>query len=147
MTAIVDFYPALLAEARLSKDPSRKICAVAFDKHLNRLASGFNGCPRGVDDLPERYQKPLKSFYIVHAEANLVASAARLGISLEGSSVLVTELWPCANCAGLLVQAGVKEVWCPSKPTSGKVISKEWADNFHISRQIFNEAGVKLEVF
>lgn len=144
---ITDFYPILLAEAQLSKDPSRKICAVAFDVRLNRLASGWNGVPRGVLDLPERYQKPLKSFYVVHAEANLVASAARLGVSLEGSSVLITELQPCANCAGLLVQAGVKEVWCPSEPTSGKSVSVDWANNFHISRQILSEAGVKLEVF
>lgn len=144
---ITDFYPILLAEAKLSKDPSRKICAVAFDKHLNRLASGWNGVPRGVLDLPERYQKPLKSFYVVHSEANLVASAARLGVSLEGSSVLITELQPCANCAGLLVQAGIKEIWCPAEPTSGKPVSMDWANNFYLARKIFSEAGVTLETF
>jgi dCMP deaminase len=142
-----DFYPILLEEAKLSKDPSRKICAVAFDGRLNRLASGYNGAPRGVEDSALRYMKPLKNYYVVHAEANLVASAARLGISLQNSSVLITELQPCANCAGLLVQAGVLEVWYPEVPASGKSVSEAWRANFEHSRQIFKEAGVSLRTF
>ena len=141
---ITDFYPILMREACLSKDPHRKVCAAAFDWQLNRLASGWNGLPRRVADLPERYNKPLKDFYVVHAEANLVASAARLGISLQGSSVLITELHPCANCAGILAQAGVLAVYYPSAPGSGKTVKQEWLDNFKHARVIFEEAGIQL---
>lgn len=144
---LTDFYPSLLAEARLSRDSNRKICAAAFDPQLNRIASGWNGCPRGVEDREERYAKPLKDLYLVHAEANLVASAARLGIKLQGCSVLITEYQPCANCAGLLVQAGVAELWYPEEPTSGKTVSAHWIENFNHSRIIFEEAGVKLRTF
>ena len=141
---ITDFYPVLLREACLSKDPHRKVCAAAFDRQLNRLASGWNGLPRRVADLPERYNKPLKDFYVVHAEVNLVASAARLGISLQGSSVLITELHPCANCAGILAQAGVLTVYYPSAPGSGKTVKQEWLDSFKHAKIIFEEAGIQL---
>ena len=46
----------------------------------------------------------------VHAEANLVAYAARLGVSLEGSTVYNTA-GPCLPCAKLLVTAGIAEFW------------------------------------
>ena len=142
---ITRFAPVLQAEAQLSKDPGRKICAAAFDKYLNRLASGWNGLPRKVEDQALRYEKPLKELFVVHAEANLVASAARLGISLQGSRVLLTEYQPCANCAGLLAQAGVSEVWYPVTPTSGEPVSAKWLRNFDIARTIFQEAGVLLK--
>lgn len=141
---ITDFYRILAEEARLSKDPHRKICAAAFDKHLNRLASGWNGVPRKVLDLPERYDRPLKDFYVMHAEENMVASAARLGISLQDSSVLLTELHPCARCMALMAQSGVANVYYPVRPTSGKTVRTEWLDNFNHAKQIAKEAGIFL---
>lgn len=141
---IVDFYPVLLREAWLSKDPRRKVCAAAFDAELNRVASGWNGLPRRVKDLPERYNKPLKDLYVVHAEVNLIASAARLGIRLQGCSMLITELHPCANCAGAIAQAGFTAVYYPEMPSSGRTVKQEWLDNFEHARVIFNEAGVVL---
>lgn len=145
---ITDFYPSLLEEAKLSKDPSRKICAAAFDKELNRVASGWNGAPRGVADWPARYSnKSLKHFFVNHAESNLVANAARLGAKLEGCSVLLTELPPCARCAGILTQAGIKEVWHPFAPTSGRPVRNAWLEDFKYARIIFAEAGVKVFSF
>lgn len=141
---ITDFYKVLLEESKLSKDPNRKICAAAFDRHLNRLASGWNGLPRKVLDLPERYEKPFAEFYVVHAEINLVASAARLGISLQDSSVLITELQPCAQCMGALAQAGVANIYYPSKPTSGRPYSPHWEANFNAAKQIAKEAGIYM---
>lgn len=144
---ITDFYPILLHESQFSKDPNRKICAAAFDKQLNRLASGWNGAPRGVHDFSWRYDKPLKEFYVCHAEENLVASAARLGIKLEGSSVLITELHPCARCTRLLIQAGVREIYYPAWPTSGKEIRQDWLDNFEHAKKMLEESGVALISF
>ncbi len=141
---ITDFYPSLLAEAKLSKDPHRQICAAAYDWQLNRIASGWNGIPRKVLDLPERYNRPLKDFFLNHAEINLIANAARVGAKLEGCSILITELQPCAGCAAALTQAGIVAVWYPVKPTSGKTVRKEWLENFQAANQIFNEAGVQL---
>lgn len=46
---------------------------------------------------------------VLHAESNLVAKAAREGVSLKGSDIFVT-LSPCLQCAKQLFQAGVASV-------------------------------------
>lgn len=45
----------------------------------------------------------------VHAEANAIIHAARLGVSTEGSTLAVTH-YPCLTCAKLLINAGVIRV-------------------------------------
>lgn len=44
-----------------------------------------------------------------HAEANVIAFAARKGISLEGASLYCTTS-PCLVCAKLILSAGIREV-------------------------------------
>jgi len=46
----------------------------------------------------------------IHAEADIVAQAAREGVSLKGSEMFVTT-FPCPNCARLLIRAGVKRMY------------------------------------
>lgn len=74
------------------------------------VASGYNGappdfthCSKETCDLDQPCEKA------IHAEANLVAFAARKGISLENSVLYCTHM-PCQKCAELIVQAGVTEV-------------------------------------
>ena len=45
-----------------------------------------------------------------HAEPNAFAIASRLGLRIEGMSMLVTDS-PCYSCAQLIVSSGIKEVW------------------------------------
>ena len=56
----------------------------------------------------------------VHAEARVVAAAARAGNSTEGAQVFVTHA-PCEVCAMLLVGAGVRTVYWrrPYRDTKG----------------------------
>jgi dCMP deaminase len=46
----------------------------------------------------------------IHAEANLIAQAAKAGIALEGTDIYVTT-FPCPNCAKLIVNAGIKKCY------------------------------------
>ena len=46
----------------------------------------------------------------MHAEAGVVAEAARQGLSLEGAHLYITT-FPCPNCARLLARSGVKKVF------------------------------------
>jgi dCMP deaminase len=46
----------------------------------------------------------------LHAEAGLIADAARQGISLEGSELFVTT-FPCPPCAKLIAYSGIKKVY------------------------------------
>jgi dCMP deaminase len=44
-----------------------------------------------------------------HAEASIIAQAARDGVSLDGAGIAVTT-FPCPSCARLIVTAGIKQV-------------------------------------
>ena len=46
----------------------------------------------------------------IHSEAALISEAARIGTSLEGTSVYVT-VFPCPPCAKLIANAGIKKLY------------------------------------
>lgn len=47
----------------------------------------------------------------LHAEAGLIAEAARSGLSLEGADMYVTT-FPCPPCAKLIAYSGIKTLYC-----------------------------------
>lgn len=141
------FVPIAKAVASLSKDPSKQVGAVVLDPDGNILTTGYNGFPRGVDDDAERYaNRDVKLLYIAHAEANAIAQAARVGAKLLGSSIVLTALYPCSNCAKLIIQAGIKKVYAPwmLNPHS---INSQWFAEKAISETLFEEAGVVVEEY
>jgi dCMP deaminase len=122
--------------ATWSKD-STQVGAVAVSHSKQVLETGFNGLPRGVQDLPERMERPAKYLWTSHAEENLVSHAARA--VLEGSTVYVTHLC-CSRCARTLINAGVAKVVCGDGTTSMP------AEEFEVATTMFREAGVELEM-
>lgn len=122
--------------AQWSKD-STKVGAVAVSAKDRRvLQTGFNGIPRGVRDLPTRMERPAKYRFTCHAEANLVAHAARS--VLDGATVYVTHA-PCCDCAKLLINAGVaKVVYGPGQTAMNP-------EMFSAAATMFSEAGVEVE--
>ena len=122
-----------------SLDPSTKVGAVAV-KDRRVLATGYNGLPRGIADLPGRLNnRDEKYLRTVHAEANIVAQAARFGIDMSGSTVYVWPFLPCCNCATLMIQAGVRRIVVPELP-----IPDRWQANFNLSVDMLRESGVDL---
>lgn len=124
------------AVAQWSKDLSTKVGAVAVSTHRSVLETGFNGIARGVQDLPERLERPAKYIWTAHAEENLITHAARR--HLEGSTVYVTHLC-CSTCARMLINAGVARVVIGQ----GRVKSMP-AEQFTAARTMLAEAGVDL---
>jgi len=122
--------------ARKSKD-STKVGAVLVGPHREVLLTAYNGPPAGVKDLPERFERPAKYLYASHAEANLIAFAARLGIRTEGCTVYVTHM-PCAGCARTLIQAGIVKVVVGPGTTSMP------EEEFAAAEEMFREAGVTV---
>jgi dCMP deaminase len=119
-----------------SKHRTTKVGCVVVDDERRIRATGFNGFPRGVTDLPDRLgDRPTKLLLSVHAEANAVATAARAGVSLAGSTAYVTHP-PCAACAALLTQAGIRRVVFQGE------LRADWADSEAAGRTIMAEAGV-----
>lgn len=131
------FMGVAMLSAKRSKDPSTQVgcCIVSKDKKI--IGIGYNGFPKNIsdDDLPwgrEGNFEDTKYPYVVHAEANAILNSTR---NLEGSTAYVT-LFPCNECAKLIVQSGIKEIF--------------YLDDFHhdsketvASRKILDMAGVK----
>jgi dCMP deaminase len=123
--------------ASRSKDPTTKVGCIVTSKDKVVVASGYNGIPQGVADLPERMERPAKYLWTAHAEENAVALAARVGASLRDGSAYVTH-HPCSRCARSLIQAGIKVVYIGDGTTSMP------AEEFDVARMMFTEAGVEL---
>lgn len=126
----------------LSKDPSTKLGAVITGKNKQIISQGYNGFPRGVKDLPERYNnKESKYSMVVHAETNAIYNALTNGANIEGSTIYIYGLSCCNECAKAIIQCGIKKV--VQKIT--KVSSTEkWIESHKISEIMFNESGVEV---
>ena len=145
MPALEKFVTVAQAVAAFSKDPSTKVGAIAIDRDNNILATGYNGFPRGVQDLDERLKdRATKLRLTSHAEANLVAQAARNGVALKDSTVIITSLPPCTTCTKSLIQAGISEVWFPEIHDE---MSKTWLDEWEWSKLMLVEAGVRVGMY
>lgn len=123
--------------ASRSKDPSTKVGCIVTSRDKVVVASGYNGIPQGVADLPERMERPAKYLWTAHAEENAVALAARVGSSLRDGYAYVTH-YPCSRCARSLIQAGIRVIYVGQGTTSMP------QEEFDVARQMFTEAGVEV---
>lgn len=123
--------------ATKSKDSTQVGAALVGPDKEVRL-TGYNGPPKGVHDLPYRRERPSKYLFTSHAEANLIAFAAREGIRTLGCTVYTTH-FPCSACARLLIQAGIARVVADDGKTSMP------DDEFEAARTMFHEASVIVE--
>lgn len=125
--------------ARKSKDSTQVGAALVGPEREVRLTA-FNGPPRGVEDTEARRERPTKYLFASHAEANLVAFAAREGIRTKGCTVYVTHP-PCAACARTMIQAGVAELVVGNGQFAASAV---WEQENAAAEAMFAEAGVKL---
>ena len=134
----VRFVKLAMHIANWSKDPSTKVGCVVVGEDREIRSTGFNGFPRGIKDDEERLlDREQKYPLICHAEENAIMHAARIGVSLKGSTAYVT--WPpCSRCTRSLIQSGIKEI---IYPTPGE-IPERWIEDFNISNSMISEAGV-----
>lgn len=136
--------------AEASCDRSTKVGCIVVGPDKEIRAQGYNGFPRGVNDEDEKWhERPAKYDYVIHAEANAVANAARTGASLKGCSAYVTAP-PCCNCAGLLINAGISRVYWPDPSDDGitsQSLTDRWKVSFERAIELFGAAGVEVYVF
>ncbi len=123
-----------------SKDPSRKIGAVAVGSKGQILSQGYNGFPRGILDLQERYEnREVKYKHVVHAEMNVIYNATFSGVSLDGASLFVYGLPVCNECAKGIIQVGIQRVVI----YTDEIVPAIWTDAFSLTWDMFKEANVK----
>lgn len=126
-----------------SKDRRTKIGAVIVGQDKEIVSTGYNSFPRGInDDVEERQQRPEKYFWMVHGEMNAILNAARIGVSTNGCKMYLTCGVPCSNCGRAIINSGIKEVYCKSEDTT--LNREKWDEESSKTRQMFEEAGVKI---
>ena len=126
--------------ATWSKDPSTMVGCVVVGSDREIRSTGFNGFPRGISDDNDSLQDRSKKYPLIcHAEENASMHAARIGMTLKGCVAYVT--WPpCSRCARSLIQSGVREVIYPANCD----IPERWAEDFAISTEMIEEAGLVI---
>ena len=114
-----------------SKDTSKKVGAVVADCDNTILSLGYNSNPRkSNDEKKERFEKPLKYTYVVHAEVNAIYNSSRSGVSLKDATMYVT-YFPCHECAKAIINSGVKTV-VTYEPDFDH---EKWGKSFKIARK------------
>ena len=109
--------------ARRSKDPNTQVGACIVSKDNRILSIGYNGAPNGFEDeyMPwERDGENLytKYYYVCHAEMNAILNYRGSKKELEEAKIYV-DLFPCNECAKLIIQSGIKEVIYQSDKYNG----------------------------
>ncbi len=128
--------------AAWSKDPSRKIGAVAVGSKGQILSQGYNGFPRGILDSSERYNNRERKYQlVVHAEMNVIFNATFNGVSLDGASLYVYGLPVCSECAKGIIQVGVKRIVI----LTDDIVPDIWTNSFKITSEMLSEAGVEWQ--
>ena len=100
-----------------SKDPSRQVgCCIVEPDSKKIISIGYNGFPRGCPDNDLPWGKngdwiDTKYPYVVHAEANAIVNSYS---PLKDCSLYVT-LFPCNECAKLIIQSGIKKIYYENK--------------------------------
>ncbi len=135
------YWGVVEATARLSLDPKRKVGAIIVAEDGDIVSSGYNGLPRGILDDHRAADPELKLKYTVHAEVNAIINAGRQGKCVRGYSILVN-LFPCVECAKVIIQAGIKSVYAPNTPLLEP--NSKWAKGAEESICLLEEAGVRV---
>lgn len=128
---------------RATCDRGRSGCVAVRDKQI--LATGYVGAPRGIKDCDEVghemhtviHADGSKTQHCIrgtHAEQNVIAQAARVGVRLDGATLYV-HMTPCYACAKMVINAGIVRVVA--------------ALDYHAaqrSKEILRDAHVTLEI-
>lgn len=120
---------------------NRQVGAViAKDKRI--LTTGYNGASSGIESCKDRgvcirEEQGIESgtrhevCYATHAEQNAIIQAARMGLSIQGSTLYCTHQ-PCVICAKMIINSGIVRV----------VFEQGYPDEFSV--QLLKEAGVEF---
>lgn len=111
----LDEYFIALAKATATRSTCRhRDQGTVIVKNKRVISTGYNGAPPGVRDCLQRgFCSKVEGLPCLaeglHGETNAIASAALMGISVEGAT-MYSVYSPCRSCCNLIKSAGIVEV-------------------------------------
>ena len=143
---------AILSSKR-SKDPSSQVGACIVNDENKIVSVGYNGAPIGYDDDKDMTWEREGSFldtkyaYVCHSELNAILNS---NSSVKGCKLYVT-LFPCNECAKVIIQSGIKEfVYLSDKydGTESNIAAKKMFDVCNIKYRKYEPKNeeIKLEL-
>ena len=139
-----------LLSAKRSKDPSTQVgaCVVNQDKRI--IGIGYNGFPTGCSDDVFPWGKTdenslnTKYPYVVHAEPNAILNCTS---NIKGATLYVT-LFPCNECAKLIIQSGNKHIVYMNdkyKDSDSNIASRRMLDAAGVTYSKMHELFIELK--
>ena len=135
------FMGIAILSANRSKDPNTTVGACIVNKNNRIVSTGYNGTPSGLSDEEMPWKrtgdfKETKYAYVCHSELNAILNYRG---DLDNTTIYVT-LFPCNECAKVIVQSGIKEVVYLSDKYAE-------ADSTIVSKKIFDSVGIKYRKY
>ncbi|XP_038661648.1 deoxycytidylate deaminase-like isoform X1 [Scyliorhinus canicula] len=107
------FMAVAFLSAQRSKDPNSQVGACIVNPENKIVGIGYNGMPNGCSDdkLPwardAKNKLDTKYMYVCHAELNAILN--KNSADVKGCTMYVA-LFPCNECAKLIIQSGICKV-------------------------------------
>ncbi len=139
------YYMALAQLSALqSKDPQLQVGAVIVNSKGRVVSTGYNHVPNSFDQKKVPWTQTAGDWlktklpYISHAEEDAILNTNFREVL---QARIYTTMFPCASCARLIVQSGIREVYFL---TDSATKIPEFKKNLAFSRQLLTQAQVKL---
>uniref|UniRef100_A0A1B6DPU2 Probable deoxycytidylate deaminase n=1 Tax=Clastoptera arizonana TaxID=38151 RepID=A0A1B6DPU2_9HEMI len=138
--------------AKRSKDPCSQVGAVIVNKEHKIVGVGYNGMPTGCsdDEFPwgKTSTKSLehKKFYVCHAEMNAIINKNSADVK---DCTIYVGLFPCNECAKIIIQSGIKEVIYLSDKHAHKyktIAAKRMFDSVGINYWQYKPNNSRIEI-
>ncbi|XP_058825533.1 deoxycytidylate deaminase [Topomyia yanbarensis] len=137
------FMATAFLAAKRSKDPNTQVGACIVNEEKKIVGIGYNGFPIGCSDDEFPWGKsttdPLgtKYLYVCHAEMNAILN--KNSSNVKGCTIYVA-LFPCNECAKIIIQSRIKEIVYMSDKHAHK-------HSTIAAKRMFDASGVKYWQF
>ncbi|XP_023012609.1 deoxycytidylate deaminase [Leptinotarsa decemlineata] len=137
------FMATAFLAAKRSKDPCSQVGACIVNENNVIIGIGYNGMPKGChdDDFPWAKESDNslenKYLYVCHAELNAILNKNSADVK---NCTLYVGLFPCNECAKVIIQSGITDIVYMSDKHSHKIHTVA-------SKRMLDSAGIKYRQF